>query len=304
MVKLTAFSLKSLKLLVCAAVVAITCIIAASADVGVGTVNGDILRLRAEPNMDSTVLTQAVNGDMVAILSQTGDWHKVAYKGAVGYMKAEYLTFAAVESADLGTAMVLGSNVRMRSGPGTGNAIITEYSNGTKVQVIGINNGWFKVTTSAGTGYILSDYITYESNAVEQKSSQPEVSSASYTAGEAIVNYAYQFLGTPYVWAGTSPSGFDCSGFTYYVYQQMGYTIERVASSQYYGVGTYVDQANLIPGDLVFFTSSSQSIGHVGIYVGNGEFIHSSSGNSYCVIVSSLYSDNYSRRYVGAKRVA
>jgi cell wall-associated NlpC family hydrolase len=93
--------------------------------------------------------------------------------------------------------------------------------------------------------------------------------SSSYSA-DAVISYASNFLGVPYVWGGTSPSGFDCSGFVKYVYAHFGVTLPRVASAQQM-VGTYVSRADLQPGDLVFFGEPAH---HVGIYVGNGYMIH------------------------------
>lgn len=97
----------------------------------------------------------------------------------------------------------------------------------------------------------------------------PSVSSAS---GQAVLDYAYRFLGTPYVWGGTTPSGFDCSGFTQYVYRHFGVNLPRVSRAQ--GTyGTKVSYSNLQAGDLVFFGSGG--ISHVGIYIGGGNMIHS-----------------------------
>lgn len=114
-----------------------------------------------------------------------------------------------------------------------------------------------------------------------------------------LVAYAKTFLGTPYVYGGTSPNGFDCSGFVQYCYSNFyGIELPRTASSQY-NAGTNVDKANLIPGDLVFFNS----LGHVGIYIGEGEFIHSSSPTSGGVIISSLDEAYYANGYFGATRI-
>lgn len=101
------------------------------------------------------------------------------------------------------------------------------------------------------------------------KPSAPQASSAS---GQAVLNYAYQFLGTPYVWGGSTPSGFDCSGFTSYVFRNFGVNLPRVSRSQT-SVGSKVSYSNLQAGDLVFFGSGS--ISHVGIYIGGGNMIHS-----------------------------
>lgn len=116
--------------------------------------------------------------------------------------------------------------------------------------------------------------------------------------GQQIVSLAKQFWGVPYVWAGRSPGGFDCSGFTSYVFSRMGISIPRMADEQFYS-GMRVN--DLQPGDLVFFTTYEPGPSHVGIYVGNGQFIHASSGVGQ-VTVTSLSNEYYSSRYLGARR--
>lgn len=115
-----------------------------------------------------------------------------------------------------------------------------------------------------------------------------------------LVTYAETFLGLPYVWGGTTPAGFDCSGFVQYVYRHFGITIPRVSQDQY-RVGTSVSQSNLQPGDLVFFAGSDGSMsspGHVGMYVGGGTMIESPyTGASIRIVPMSR------RDYVGAKRI-
>lgn len=117
-----------------------------------------------------------------------------------------------------------------------------------------------------------------------------------------IVKTAVQYLGTPYKYGGSGPGGFDCSGFSQYVFKQHGYNLPRTAAAQY-GIGTAVAKGSLEPGDLVFFKCYNSSIDHVGIYTGGGQFIHSSSPSSGGVIYSSLTEGFYARTYVGAKRV-
>ncbi len=122
--------------------------------------------------------------------------------------------------------------------------------------------------------------------------------------GAQIVDYAYQYLGYSYVYGGESPEeGFDCSGFVYYVYSQFGYSLNRTASDQYDN-GTFVPYDQLELGDLVFFSPrGSMSIGHVGIYVGDGYFIHATSPGDV-VRITALSTEYYTARYVGAKRIA
>jgi cell wall-associated NlpC family hydrolase len=113
-----------------------------------------------------------------------------------------------------------------------------------------------------------------------------------------VVGIAMQYLGTPYVWGGASPGGFDCSGFAMYVYAQVGVSLPHNAAMQYNTVGTYVPRDQLAPGDLVFF----DGLGHMGIYIGGGQFIHAPHTGDV-VKISSLSDSWYASTYVGAKRV-
>jgi cell wall-associated NlpC family hydrolase len=123
----------------------------------------------------------------------------------------------------------------------------------------------------------------------------------SYLAGiSAIIGTAQQFLGVPYVWGGSSPSGFDCSGFVQYVYAKHGINLPRTADIQI-SAGQPVSKSDLQPGDLVFFAGDYVNISHVGIYVGNGQMIHASS--THGIAYDSLSRDYRVAHYAGACRV-
>lgn len=123
------------------------------------------------------------------------------------------------------------------------------------------------------------------------------------STGASVCQLGAKYLGTPYRYGGSSPSGFDCSGFVGYVFQQYGYSLPRTAAS-IYGVGVEVDKSSLREGDLVFFKGPGAScINHVGIFAGNNQFIHSSSGKSWGVTYSSLDGPYYCQYYAGAKRI-
>ncbi|ASS67821.1 MULTISPECIES: C40 family peptidase [unclassified Paenibacillus] len=107
-------------------------------------------------------------------------------------------------------------------------------------------------------------------------------------------------IGTPYKTAGTTTNGFDCSGFTSYVFKQFKISLPHSSSSQA-GLGKKVAKADLKAGDLVFFNTSGRGVSHVGIYVGDGKFAHSSSSKG--VMISSLSDSYYTKRYVSARRI-
>jgi peptidoglycan DL-endopeptidase CwlO len=107
-------------------------------------------------------------------------------------------------------------------------------------------------------------------------------------------------MGVPYVWGGTTPSGFDCSGYTKYVFAKNGITLPRISSDQY-KVGRYVAFASLKPGDLVFFSlNNNGQVSHVGIYIGNGQFINATTSKGVTI---SSFTSYWKNIYVGAKRV-
>lgn len=301
---------------------------------GIGFVNATSLRLRSQPNTASSTLATAPRNDCVVVISKTGNWYKVSYNLQVGYMHEDYLKVSTVENAELGYGKVTGDRVNMRSGASTSSRVAAVASKGDKAYIIGLNKGWYKVIYKTSICYIRSDYLELTEYPYENQKSPntpkffrlgkstgvaPSAaalggstdsgstsgnsgSSASAVSGQDIVNKAKQYLGTPYVYGGASPSGFDCSGFVYYVLKTLGYSPYRTPADQYQ-MGTYVSKANLKPGDIVFFHSTYGSgISHVGIYAGNGQFIHAPNSRSV-VSYSDLTSGYWANHYYGAKRM-
>lgn len=267
---------------------------------GIGIVESNGLRLRAKPNTDAEILANASYGDNVVIIREVDGWYLVDYNLQIGYMSADYITFKERENIDLGYGVVEDASVNLRDTPSADGALLATLTTGETAYIIGLNCGWYKVQYEGQTGYIRSDLLALTEP--PRWNSQNYVGEAPVveTVGEQIVNYAYNFLGTPYVWGGTSTSGFDCSGFTQYVFKQMGYSIKRTAVQQL-TCGYAVTDLQL--GDLVFFEntySTGADASHVGIYVGDNQFIHAASGG---VKVTDLSDDYYAARYVGARRV-
>lgn len=269
--------------------------LAADIATGAGCTTGSSLRLRAEPSTSASVVTTLDKSVAVAILDDSVDgWYKIAYNGNTGYVSADYLN---VDQDNVFTTYgrVNSDGVNVRSDASTDSSVLATIEEGAIVTVNGLVDGWYDVTCEYGTeGYIRSDFL----DLTESSSSNSD-----------IVATAKQYLGTGYVYGGASPSGFDCSGFTMYVYGQHGYSLPHSATSQWQsGLGTRVYSiSELQAGDLVFFNDPSRNAGkacsHVGIYVGNGKHIHSSSSRSGGVIVSSLTSGYYNTYFVGGIHV-
>ncbi|GAC1539909.1 MAG: hypothetical protein NVS3B16_01420 [Vulcanimicrobiaceae bacterium] len=123
--------------------------------------------------------------------------------------------------------------------------------------------------------------------------------SRTSSIARSLTRSAMRFIGTPYVFGGTSPSGFDCSGYTQHVFAMLGIALPRTADAQY--SAGHATVGGMTSGDLVFFQTYEPGPSHVGIYVGNGKFVHSS---SHGVMVSRLGDDYWRSRYIGAKRIA
>ena len=209
------------------------------------------------------------------------------------------------------------SSIYVRKGPSTDYEDIDSLVLNDQVYAIGESEDWYKVEVAGKTGFIAkrllseieqettsrgSEERNIEEKQEEKVSNNPKASYSS--VGEEIAEKAQEYLGCPYVYGGSGPDSFDCSGFTMFIFKEFGVSLSHSATAQS-RVGEYVDKEDLMPGDLVFFKDyqTMDGIGHVGIYVGDGNFIHASSGTGYCVKISTLLSGSYDTRYETARRV-
>ena len=261
----------------------------------VGRITGDNVNFRNSPSTAADIIGKLAQGTEVEVVSVSGGWCEVRCEGTTGYVSADYVEVDG-ESMQTPKGIVTGSCVNVRSGPSTEHGIVTKVYAGTIVELLEKSGNWYYISYNGYKGYIRADYVReYKGNTTS-------------AIGEQVVALAMSYLGVPYAWGGASPSGFDCSGFTLYIYKQFGYSLSHSASSQWQSTGEYVDRKDLQPGDLVFFADPSRTNGkacsHCGIYIGNGEFIHASSSSSgKYVRISSLTSGYYNTYYKGAKRL-
>ncbi|MFV0504348.1 MAG: NlpC/P60 family protein [Lachnospirales bacterium] len=237
-----------------------------------------------------------------------GKWYEVSYGSENGYVKAddiegdllEYLKEEEVEAVEKIDKEMYGeitsnNGVVIRSENSADSQSVAKIASGEFVDVKAVSDSWIKVAYNDVDGFVSADFISLH----EGEKPEPAVE-----LGKEIVEFGKQFTGTRYVWGGTNlNSGVDCSGFTTAVYRNFGIPLSRTSSSQISN-GTRVSRSELVPGDLVFFDTSGSNngnISHVGIYSGNGKFVHSSTSRG--VIVSSLSEGYYSSAFVGGSRI-
>jgi len=174
--------------------------------------------MRSEPSTSASIVTMLDEGVAVSVLDDTLDgWYKVAYNGNTGFVSADYMIIDQDNVFET-YGRINGSGVNVRSEATTDSEVVTTAGSGTVVTVTGFEDGWFSVTfEDETTGYIRSDFLNLTS---------------SSTSNSGIAATAMQHLGTRYKWGGAAPGGFDCSGFTMYVYSQYGYSLSHSASAQ------------------------------------------------------------------------
>uniref|UniRef100_UPI002628B088 C40 family peptidase n=1 Tax=uncultured Clostridium sp. TaxID=59620 RepID=UPI002628B088 len=211
----------------------------------------------------SDVIGSLNNGTEVNIVGQNSNWYELVYNNqnvwvpksrvntVVGENETETVDFNGLSYTDI------------MNGPTWDTSVAGTLSDGTSVQVIGQANGWDEIQYNGNTAWIPEMRVTTPSNwsAQQNENMQQKI--------QDIISYGEQFIGTPYVWGGESPSGFDCSGLMQYIFANYGVNLPRTAAAQQQ-CGTPVSQGNLQPGDLVFWGEPAY---HVAVYIGNGQIL-------------------------------
>ena len=169
------------------------------------------------------------------------------------------LAFAVTASADE-PAYTTADILNVRSQPSMTASVVGQYPYGSTITVTGSVDVWYQIKYNSGYAYVHKDYVNFYTQSTAPQS----------TLGQQVVDVAKRYIGTPYVYGGSSPAGFDCSGFVKYVYSQFGVNLNRIAADQASN-GYAVSASAMMPGDIICFANYGGSgyIGHVGIYVGN-----------------------------------
>ena len=281
------------------------------------------LRMRSGPGTSYSIVTNLKPGTIVKNLGASDSWYKVQYGNYTGYVSGDYVTQAEYtdssntgsntggssggstggntgnETSYDGVKVTSSGRLNMRKGAGTSYSIVAKLPSGAVAKLVSTHGDWYKVTYKGDTGYVSAEYcklVMYDSSV-----STEDTTVTTSSTREKVVAYAKTFLGAKYVYGGTKPStGFDCSGYVKYVLAEYGYTIPRTSSSQYSDT-TRIKKSELKLGDLIFFGSSGK-VNHVGMYIGNNNFIHAENKDTG-VCISSLSSSYYSSHYIGCGRV-
>ena len=234
--------------------------------------------VRTGPGTDNDILVQAPKGETCFIIGFNSDWYKVSFNGQIGYVRSDLLTLLEVPYNNAGSP---GNTYKEDD-----RAAESDQTESSKSE-------------SGKTESSKSESDKTESSKSESSKSSSSSASTGSSLGERVAAYAMQFKGYRYVYGGSSPSGFDCSGMVYYIYKQFGYNVGRICTAQL-SAGKQVSRANLQPGDIVVFertyTTSSRAT-HSGIYIGNGQFIHAAN-TKLGVIVSSIDQEYYASRLI------
>lgn len=282
-----------------------------------GVVNAGPLNVRSGPGTGYSRVGSLKKGASVTVLETVDGWYKVTSGDVTGYVSSQYVTLGASapatgpevkteetpteepvsEETEVRDGLVMTNSLNIRSGPGTGYDRVGSLKAGNIITILSENNGWYKISTGSLTGYVSAKYVT----PLNELESSP--------VGEAAAALAESLIGAPYVYGAEGPKSFDCSGLIYYIYGQLGYKLGRTASLQYQNNGEFISFDDLEPGDLIFIynprydsSGGTKPVTHVGIYVGNNQFVHASSSDAR-VKYSDLYGNHY-KYMVGFKRIS
>ncbi len=283
-------------------------------------------KLKIVPVINATDIVEVKKDEEVNVIETVNGWVCVETQTTKGWIRADKLKEEKTveekqpeqeqpeqnnqekQATKLKTLYVNVAKVNLRKEASKSSEVIANLTINTAVEVISEENGWSKVKVGEKEGYIASSYLSDKKQETSRSLEKPRQNTEKATApvpvsgkGNNVVETAKMYLGCKYIHGGTSPErGFDCSGFTSYVFRLHGVSLNRTAAGQYSN-GVAVNRSDLQPGDLVMFKKGS-SISHVAIYIGGGQIIHAQS-SSTGVSISTINSGYYNTYYYGARRV-
>lgn len=267
-----------------------------------GIITDENINVYAVANDENTVIGTFNSGKEITVINEQDNWLEIESEE----FKNVYVPKASV-SLKKAEATVTDDSVNVRQQPSLNAPILGQTDTSSSLILTAKVGEWYEVDYNGTQGYIYGEYVKGNFlSALPEEEVELTITQApeSSSLGNQIVEYAKQFKGTPYVYGGTNLSrGVDCSGFTSSVLKHFGIYVGRSSRDQI-NDGVRVDKSQLQAGDLVFFNGGGNGpISHVGLYIGNGEFIHSASARSGGVIISNLGQAYYANTYVGATRV-
>jgi len=220
----------------------------------------------------------------------------VTVKGAAGTSpETQVAPVPAPITLGVGDTITVPHPLRLRRGPGTYFTTTALVAPQAQAQLTAESNGWVEVTLAEGdSGWVRREEL--------RGVPVTRAIGKNHATGDAIVREAMQYVGTRYVWGGRSAGGLDCSGLIYIVLSTFAPDLGRGSSYDYFQMGVPVEQAELRPGDLVFFTTYAPGASHVGIYAGERKFIHAASSTQQ-VTIANLDESYFVTRYIGARRI-
>lgn len=279
----------------------------------VGIVTGNGVNVRKSPDLSADVVTQLNRDAKVKVIEDSSGWYHISYENTTGWMHGDYIS---IREEVIASGVINASAVNVRAKASLSSDVVTRLDEGIKLEVYERTAEWYRIKLADGSsGWVYKKYLTIRDSGtsrgiiddasvrVDEVSDEKSPAQTSGD-GQKIVEYAKKLLGVKYVYGGSSPKGFDCSGFVSYVFKHFGISLDRTSRGQSQN-GTKVDKKNLKVGDLVFFDTNGglNRVNHVGIYIGNGNFIHASSGSSKRkVVISSLNDGFYRKTYMAARR--
>jgi len=289
------FKKKLIKLVVTIAVVAMMPL---QAFASTGTVTADVLNVRTQPDVNAEKLGVLYQGAGLNILENSGNgWLKIQYGQATAYVSSDYVAISEIAPQVNGT--VTASLLNIRQQPSLSGFVVAQAPQGAVLTILDTSDSyWFKVRYGTVEGYAASEYIDTSARQIYNQPSRNGY--VDRNSNLALIEFAKQYLGLPYVYGGSTPKGFDCSGFAQFVFKNFGVNLPRTTYEQVQ-CGTYVSRAELQMGDLVFFAPGG-NVNHVGIYISDGNFIHSTHTGDVLKI-SSINSGYYNTHFYCGRRV-